>query len=168
MGVAISLLQVAGQFSSGNYTHEEETMYGFNKVIVMGRLGSDPEVKYTKEGAVVATLNIATSRRAKRDGNDKAEITDWHKAVCFNRKGEICKEYLAKGDSVLVEGRLQTRRWTDKEGKNRYSTEVIVDELDMIGGSRARQGAAVHSSQQESVNDAPNISLDESAEDVPF
>ena len=111
-------------------------MSGVNKVILMGHLGRDPEMRYMPDGTAVGTLNLATSETFKdRDGN-KQERTEWHRVVFWGRAAEIAGEYLHKGSMAYVEGRLQTRKWTDKEGQERYSTEIRGDRLQLIGGRR--------------------------------
>ena len=112
---------------------------GVNKVILVGNLGSDPEVRYTPSGGAVANLTIATSDTWKdKNTGQKQERTEWHRVVMFNRLGEIAGEYLKKGSKVYVEGRLQTRKWQDKNGQDRYTTEIVANEMQMLdsrGGS---------------------------------
>ena len=111
-------------------------MSGVNKVFLLGHLGRDPEMRYTPDGTAIATLNVATSETFKdRDGN-KQERTEWHRVVFWSRAAEIAGEYLRKGSMAYVEGRLQTRKWTDKEGQERYTTEIVGDRLQLIGGRR--------------------------------
>jgi single-strand DNA-binding protein len=109
-------------------------MAGVNKAILVGNLGSDPEVRYTPDGTAVVNFNIATSR----EWNDKAtgekkKQTEWHRIVAFRRIAEICGEYLSKGSQVYIEGHLQTRDWQDKEGNKRYTTEIVVNQMQMLG-----------------------------------
>ncbi|AEK59672.1 single-stranded DNA-binding protein (plasmid) [Acidithiobacillus caldus] len=111
-------------------------MAGVNRVFLLGHLGRDPEMRYQTNGAAIATLNLATSETFKdRDGN-RQERTEWHRVVLFGRSAEVAGEYLKKGSSAYVEGRLQTRKWTDKEGQERYTTEIVGDRLQLIGGRR--------------------------------
>ena len=111
-------------------------MAGVNKVILLCHLGRDPEMRYMPDGTAVATLNVATSETFKdRDGN-KQERTEWHRAVFWGRTAEIAGEYLRKGSMAYIEGRLQTRKWTDKEGQERYTTEIRGDRLQLIAGRR--------------------------------
>jgi single-strand DNA-binding protein len=107
-----------------------------NKVILVGNLGRDPEVRALPSGQSVATFSVATNRRYKdRDGN-RQEQTEWHNVVCFGRQAEIAGQYLTKGKQVYVEGRLQTRSWDDKQsGEKRYRTEVVCENFQMLGGS---------------------------------
>ena len=109
-------------------------MASVNKVILIGNLGKDPEVRYTAGGDAVANFSIATSEKWKdKSTGEMVEKTEWHNIVMFGRVGEIAGEYLKKGSPCYVEGRLQTRKWTDKEGNDRYSTEVVGDRLQLLG-----------------------------------
>ena len=109
-------------------------MAGINKVILIGRLGSDPEVRYTPSGVAVANFNIATSEEWKdKDSGEKRERTEWHRIVVWRRLGEICGEYLSKGRQVYVEGRLQTRDWEDRDGNKRYTTEIVATDVQFLG-----------------------------------
>lgn len=99
-----------------------------NKVMIIGHLGRDPEMRYTAEGTPVANFSVATSEKYK----DK-ENTEWHRVVAFARLAEICGEYLRKGKQVYVEGRLQTRKWTDKDGHDKYTTEIVASDMRMLG-----------------------------------
>ena len=111
-------------------------MAGVCKVILLGHLGRDPEMRYMPDGTAVATLNVATSETFKdRDGN-KQERTEWHRVVFWGRTAEIAGEYLRKGSRAYMEGRLQTRKWTDKDGQDRYTTEIRGDRLQMVGARR--------------------------------
>jgi len=110
-------------------------MASINKVILIGNLGRDPEVRYTPSGAAVCNVTIATSRSWKdKNSGDKVEETEWHRVVFYDRLAEIAGEYLKKGRSVYVEGRLKTRKWTDKDGVEKYTTEIIAQEMTMLGG----------------------------------
>ena len=109
-------------------------MSGVNKVLLIGRLGRDPEVRYTQEGTAIANFSIATSEEWKdKKTGEKQERTEWHRIVAFRRLGEICGEYLSKGRQVYVEGRLQTRDWQDKDGNKRYTTEIVASQMQMLG-----------------------------------
>ena len=114
-----------------------------NKVLLLGNLGRDPEVRYTASGKAVATFTIATSQRWKdQDGNDQ-ERTEWHRVVAWGRLGEVCGEYLSKGKQVFIEGRIQTREWEDQDGNKRTTVEIIANDMIMLGGgnySQDRQG----------------------------
>jgi single-strand DNA-binding protein len=109
-------------------------MASVNKVILLGNLGRDPETRYTTGGDAVTNLRIATSEQWKDKSGEKQEKTEWHTVVLFGRQAEIAGEYLKKGRSVYIEGRLQTRKWTDKEGVEKYSTEIVGDRMQLIGG----------------------------------
>jgi len=108
---------------------------GINKVILVGNLGADPETRYMPSGKAVTNIRIATSEswRDKQTG-DQQERTEWHAVVMYDKLGEIAAEYLRKGSQVYVEGKLRTRKWQDKEGKDRYTTEIIADQMQMLGG----------------------------------
>ena len=109
-------------------------MAGINKAILVGRLGRDPEVRYTSDGRAVTNFSIATSDEWKdKDTGEKKERTEWHRIVAFGRLGEICGEYLSKGRQVYVEGRLQTRSW-EKDGVTRYTTEIVAGDVQFLGG----------------------------------
>lgn len=111
-------------------------MANVNKVILLGRLGKDPEVRYTQDGKAVATLSLATSETYKDHAGVKQERTEWHKVILWERKAEIAEQYLRKGDQAYIEGRLQTRKWTDNNNVERYSTEVVGDRMQLLGGQR--------------------------------
>lgn len=110
-------------------------MASVNKVILVGNLGRDPEVRYSPNGGAICNVSIATTRQWKdKNSGERREETDWHRVVFFNRLAEIAGEYLKKGRSVYVEGRLQTRKWQDKDGKDQWTTEVVADQMQMLGG----------------------------------
>jgi single-strand DNA-binding protein len=107
-----------------------------NKVILVGKLGADPEVRYTSGGSAVATFSIATNERWNdKNTGERQERTEWHRIVAWGRLGEICGEYLSKGKQVYIEGRLQTRSWDDKDGNKRYMTEVVAANMVMLGSA---------------------------------
>ncbi|MFY7901341.1 MAG: single-stranded DNA-binding protein [Rubrivivax sp.] len=115
-------------------------MASVNKVIVLGNLGRDPELRYTPSGAAVCNVSVATTRNWKnKESGDRQEETEWHRVVFYDRLAEIAGEYLKKGRPVYVEGRLKTRKWTDKDGVEKYTTEVIADQMQLLGG---REGGA--------------------------
>jgi single-strand DNA-binding protein len=109
-------------------------MAGVNKVIIVGNVGRDPEVRYTQSGRAVASFSVATSERFQDKDGQNQERTEWHRVVAWGRLAEICGEYLRKGKQVYIEGRLQTRSWEDKEGVKRYTTEIKADQMVMLGG----------------------------------
>lgn len=122
-------------------------MASVNKVILLGNLGRDPETRYTTGGDAVTNLNIATSEQWKDKSGEKQERTEWHRVVLFGRQAEIAAEYLKKGRSVYIEGRLQTRKYTDKDGVEKYSTEIVGDRMQLIGGAREGGGDVEFSSE---------------------
>jgi single-strand DNA-binding protein len=110
-------------------------MASVNKVIVLGNLGRDPELRYTPSGSAVCNVSIATTRNWKsKDSGERQEETEWHRVVFYDRLAEIAGEYLKKGRPVYVEGRLKTRKWADKDGKDQYTTEVIAEQMQLLGG----------------------------------
>jgi single-strand DNA-binding protein len=118
---------------------------GVNKVILVGNLGKDPETRYMPSGSAVTNLRIATTEAWKdKQSGEQQERTEWHSVAMFGRLAEIAAEYLRKGSQVYVEGKLRTRKWQDKEGKDRYTTEIVADEMQMLGskGGGASAGAA--------------------------
>ena len=120
-------------------------MASVNKVIIVGNLGRDPEVRYNPSGVAWCTVSIATTRNWKnRDTGEKQEETEWHRVVFNDRLAEIAGEYLKKGRSVYVEGRLKTRKWTDKDGAEKYTTEIIATEMQMLGSREGMGGGDDH------------------------
>jgi single-strand DNA-binding protein len=124
---------------------------GINKVILVGNLGNDPDVRYTASGAAVANVSIATTDSWKdKESGEMQDRTEWHKVVFFGRLAEIVAEYLKKGSQVYVEGRLQTRKWQDKEGHDRYTTEIVAGEMQMLGGRGGSGGGGGGNQTQDS------------------
>jgi single-strand DNA-binding protein len=116
-------------------------MASINKVIIIGNLGRDPEVRYTPSGAAVCNVSVATTRNWKdKSSGDKVEETEWHRVVFYDRLAEIAGEYLKKGRAVYVEGRLKTRKWQDKDGKDNYTTEIVADNMQLLGGREGGSG----------------------------
>ena len=116
-------------------------MASINKVILIGNLGRDPEIRYTPNGAAVCNVTIATSRNWKdKNSGDKVEETEWHRVVFYDRLAEIAGEYLKKGRPVYVEGRLKTRKWQDKDGKDNYTTEIVAEQMQLLGGREGGGG----------------------------
>ncbi len=134
-----------------------------NKVILIGNLGKDPEVRYSQAGAAIASFNVATTETWKKQDGTKEELTEWHRIVAFGRLGEICGEYLSKGSKVFIEGRLQTRKWDDKDGNTRYTTEIVAREMKML----SPRGSSGDSSQSQQYNDQP-FPEPVMGDDVPF
>jgi len=116
---------------------------GINKVILIGHLGADPETRAMPSGMTVANLRLATTESWKdKQSGEQQERTEWHNVALFGRLGEIAAEYLRKGSQVYIEGRLRTRKWQDKEGRDRYTTEIVGNEMQMLGGRGVASGAA--------------------------
>jgi len=139
-------------------------MASVNKVILIGNLGADPELRYTSGGSAVADMRLATSRKFQtKDGGTK-EDTQWHRVVVWGKQGENCKEYLSKGRSVYVEGRLQTRQWEDKEGNKRYTTEIVAQQVQFLGGRSGGGGGYNDEPPPPGDGDAPSFGDD----DIPF
>ena len=151
-----------------------------NKVMIIGNLGADPEVRSTNNGSRVATLSVATSRQWNSQSGEKQEKTEWHRVICWNNKGsglaDIAEKYLKKGDKVYIEGRVEYRTWEDKEKQTRYVTEIIARELIMLspkGGGGGGEGAKVaarsapEGKAAESLEAFPEA-LDEEDDDLPF
>ena len=113
-------------------------MSSVNKVIILGNLGADPETRSTAGGATVTNLSVATSEKYKQIG-EMREHTEWHRVVLFGRTAEVAGQYLTKGSKVYIEGRLQTRKWQDRDGNDRWSTEIVANELKMLGGQGGGQ-----------------------------
>lgn len=143
-------------------------MAGINKAILIGRLGSDPEVRYTPSGVAVANFNIATSEEWKdKDTGEKKERTEWHRIVAWSKLGEICGEYLAKGRQVYIEGRIQTRSWEDRDGNKRYTTEIVATDVQFLGGRDAGAGTRAASGGSASDFQGSPIQGPED-DDIPF
>ena len=151
---------------------------GVNKVILVGNLGKDPETRYMPSGSAVTNLRIATTEAWKdKQSGEQQERTEWHAVAMFGRLAEIAAEYLRKGSQVYIEGKLRTRKWQDKEGKDRYTTEIVADEMQMLGskgggasagaGAMAGAGAAGSGGGRTAVNDSggPPGDFDD---DIPF
>ena len=112
-------------------------MAGVNKVILIGNLGADPEVKYLSSGTTVANFRMATTENRVNRSGEKTTFTEWHRVVAFGKLAEICGEYLHKGKQVYVEGRIRTRSWEDKEGNRKFTTEIIANQMQMLGAAGA-------------------------------
>jgi single-strand DNA-binding protein len=149
---------------------------GINKVILVGNLGADPETRYMPSGSAVTNLSVATSEswKDKQTGEQK-ERTEWHKVAMFNRLAEIAAEYLRKGSQVYIEGKLRTRKWQDRDGNDRWTTEIVADEMQMLGGRGGAapmgsgQGMGQGSSQDSGPPSAPpQTGPDDFDDDIPF
>lgn len=149
-------------------------MASVNKVILVGNLGRDPETKYMPDGAAITNVSIATSyARTDKASGQKIEETEWHRVVFFSRLAEIAGEYLKKGSQVYVEGRLRTRKWQDKEGQDRYTTEIVADTMQMLG-SRSGAGeprepmGAKPAEPKAAAAKKPAGKFDDMEDDIPF
>ena len=146
---------------------------GVNKVILVGHLGADPEVRYMPNGGAVANVTVATTESWKdKSSGEQQEKTEWHRVVFFARLAEIVGEYLKKGSQMYVEGRLQTRKWQDKSGVDRYTTEIVASEMQMLGSKSGGTAASFDQTpqQQQSAPAAPSgkTSNDDFDDDIPF
>lgn len=153
---------------------------GINKVILVGNVGGDPEVRYMPNGNAVTTLSIATSEAWKdKQTGDKQERTEWHRVVCFNRLGEIAGEYVRKGSKLYVEGSLRTRKWQDQQGQDRYTTEIVASDIQMLdtkgGASNYDEMPPSYQSQPQQTAKRPQATqaiaqdaFDELDDDIPF
>ena len=143
-------------------------MRGVNKVTLMGNLGADPEIRYTQSGTTVANIRLATNAEWKdRTSGEKRVHTEWHRVVIFGKLAEIAGEYLRKGNGVYFEGRLQTRKWQGQDGQDRYTTEVIVSEMNLLGrnGNGNRQS---ETASWPATDSAPAATGDDFDDDIPF
>lgn len=153
-----------------------------NKAMIIGRLGQDPEVRYTQSNTAVATLSIATNDRYKDSMGEWKERTEWHRAVAWGRRAEVCQEYLSKGSLIYIEGPIRTNQWEDKEGRTRYTTEINVRHMQMLDSrsdAKAGQGQQGSKPAQAQVNDSGgsqqasskvdlNEKFDDIDDDLPF
>lgn len=140
-------------------------MSGVNKVIIVGRLGADPEIRYTQGGAAVTNFSLATSETWNDKDGNRQEKTEWHKVVVWGKSAENCAQYLAKGRQAYVEGRLQTRAWDDKDGNKRYTTEIIANTVQFLdrGDARSNTGDDLMPPPMSAPQDMPGAD-----EDIPF
>lgn len=145
---------------------KEEKMAGINKVILIGNLGRDPEVRYTPDGRAVTSFSIATSLEWKdKDSGEKKSKTEWHRIVAFGKLGEICGEYLSKGKQTYVEGRLQTRSW-EKDGTTHYTTEIVANDVQFLG-AKENQTSYKNVLDQQISESSPSYS-EQADDDIPF
>ncbi len=157
-------------------------MASVNKVILVGNLGRDPEVRYTPDNSAITNISIATTDVWRDKNGDKQERTEWHRVAFFGKLAEIAGEYLKKGSQVYVEGRLQTRKWQDKDGQDRYTTEIVADRMQMLGSRGGMGGAdaadmdsapppsrgAATSSGRSSSGGKSGSKFDDLEDDIPF
>lgn len=144
-------------------------MSGVNKVIIVGRLGADPEVKTISAGTTVTRLNVATSEAWTGKDGQKQERTEWHRITVWGKLAEICGKHLSKGRQVYVEGRLQTRSWEDPQGQKRYATEVVANTVQFLGSNNQERSSTSSSNNTQDFQDfGPEPSFDQSSEEIPF
>lgn len=139
-------------------------MSSLNKVMLIGRLGKDPEVKFTSSGTAVCNFSLATSETFKDKSREKQEKTEWHNVQLWQKLAEIAGEYLVKGSLVFIEGRLQTRKWQDREGNDRYTTEIVGERMQMLG-SKGDSGRTDRTASQSAASDNSSMPEDD---DIPF
>ena len=143
-------------------------MRGINKVIIVGNLGADPDSRAMPSGNAVTNISVATSESWNdRETGEKQEKTEWHRVVFFNRLAEIAAQYLKKGSQVYVEGKLQTRKWEDKEGNERWTTEVVANQMQMLGDRMSNDMSNDNASSSQSSSDN-DFSTDDFDDDIPF
>ena len=147
-------------------------MAGVNKVILIGNLGADPEVRTIESGAKVANFSIATTERYKDKSGNPVDKTEWHNIVMWRGLADVAEKWLKKGSQVFVEGKLRTRSWDDQNGNKRYTTEIMADNMTMLGGSPSgggqSQSSAPAAPQQNQVSEPKASSLDDIDDDLPF
>ena len=142
-------------------------MASINKVILVGNLGADPETRYMPNGDAVANIRLATTESWKdKASGEKREITEWHRVVLYRKLGEIAGQYLKKGSTVYIEGRIRTRKWQDKEGQDRYTTEIEANEMQMLGGKQS--GESAPSQPQRNAQGATKASIGDMDDEIPF
>ena len=141
---------------------------GINKVIIVGNLGADPDSRAMPSGNAVTNISVATSESWNdKDTGEKQEKTEWHRVVFFNRLAEIAAQYLRKGSQVYVEGKIQTRKWEDKEGNERWTTEIVANQMQMLGDRMSSEISNDNASSSQSSSDN-DFSTDEFDDDIPF
>lgn len=145
-------------------------MASLNKVQIIGNLGREPEVRYTPSGTAVANVSIASVRKWKDKDKQPQEETEWHRVVFYDRLAEIVGEYLKKGASCYVEGRLKTRKWQDKEGKDQYTTEIVAEQMQMLGGRDQSSEPAAKPAPKAAAKPQgkPQTGFDSMLDDIPF
>ena len=133
-------------------------MAGVNKVILVGNLGKDPEVRYLDNGVAVANFSLATTENYKNKAGERVSQTEWHNIVLWRGLAEVAEKYLKKGASVYVEGKIRAKKWEDKDGNTRYNTEILADNMTMLGGKPS----------QEDSSSSASVSTDDKSDDLPF
>jgi single-strand DNA-binding protein len=143
-------------------------MSGVNKAIIVGNLGSDPELRHTQGGTPVANFRVATNEVYKNRDGERTERTEWHRVVAFGRLAEICGQYLKKGKQVYLEGRIQTRDWDDKDGNKRYTTEIVASQMVMLGRAGDAPFTVDADAQQSPPDDVQGAPAGADDDDLPF
>jgi single-strand DNA-binding protein len=143
-------------------------MASINKVILIGNLGRDPELKYTQSGQAVCNFSIATTEKWKGKDGGMQEKTEWHRIVAWGKTGELCSQYLSKGRPVYIEGRLQTRDWEDKDGNKRQTTEINANTVQFLGSGRGNEGGAARPAAGGGVSEDPGFPPPTPDDDIPF
>jgi single-strand DNA-binding protein len=150
-------------------------MAGVNRVILIGNLGKDPEIRNLEGGVKVANFSLATTETYKGKNGEKVEQTEWHNIVLWRGLAEVAESYLKKGNSIFIEGKIKTRDWTDKDGNKRYTTEIVADNMVMLGSRRDQSNAGEYTPAQKPEKEAQPESLEQSADlnaetgdDLPF
>ncbi|MFP4018619.1 MAG: single-stranded DNA-binding protein [Bacteroidales bacterium] len=143
---------------------------GVNKVILIGNVGKDPEVKHLDNGNVMAKFPLATSEVYKNKENEKVTSTEWHNIIIFSKLAEVVEKYVKKGDALYLEGRIRTRSYEDKDGVKKYITEIIVNNMQMLGGGKSDQSTSYDNSQSENEGKAESSStaIPDEGDDLPF
>ena len=143
---------------------------GVNKVILIGNVGKDPEVKHLENGTTLAKFSLATTEVYKKD-NEKRSTTEWHNIVAFRNLADIVKNYVKKGDALYIEGKIQTRSWEDNDGNRKYMTEIVSNNIQMLGSGKSEGGAPSETSSSNTANAAPQQeagSIPDEGDDLPF
>jgi single-strand DNA-binding protein len=150
-------------------------MAGVNRVILIGNLGKDPEIRSLEGGVKVANFSLATTETYKGKNGEKVDSTEWHNIVLWRGLAEVAESYLKKGNTIFIEGKIKTRDWTDKDGNKRYTTEIVADNMVMLGGKRDQQGGGEYNGPQRTEKAQPNETSDQPADltadtgdDLPF
>ena len=148
---------------------------GINKAIILGTLGKDPDVKYTAGGSAIVNVSVATNEAWKdKNTGENVEKTEWHRIVVFGKLAEICAQYLKKGSQVYFEGKIQTRKWQGQDGQDKYTTEIVANEMQMLGGRSDSSGGTsdfkpqAKPAQSSSQFEAPPAAADDGFDDIPF
>lgn len=143
-------------------------MASVNRVTILGNAGHDPEIRYATNGTAVVNVSLATSRSWKDKAGEKQEETEWHRVVAYDKLAEIIGQYVKKGSSIYIEGRLKTRKWQDKDGKDVYTTEVIAEQMQLLGGREEAAPAARPAPTRAAPSRAPSTGFDDMPSDIPF